>query len=303
VKAFEAIRDYKPKTNTNVKIEKYVGNGFPQDELSYLDLQLNSFVSKWSDHFQSNSKVLASFVTEQDTSALREENSSNYKDLLDVANLYLDKSKSGYLNCGWKNGISGAHTVWQGPNAGSIGFAIVFPSTHDGTYWLPKNLPHELTHGLQDLIWFNKSYPQNAHQSFYNLIEGGAELFGVAQAYPNIGWYSDEVKRFLVESYLGNPENHFNPKTTQDVLMMLDKSEHNDNGAGTIWAYTVGLHLWEFLVANYGVDAYWDLVKNVQIEPTFNDAFVKTIGISKASFYAMAAPYILKQFNQAIGNH
>ena len=303
VKAYQAIRNHQSTTANPVVIESHAGAGFSEDELIYLETQLKSVVEKWSDHFAPNSKVLATFVTEKDTSVMMVENTSNYDDLMDVAKLYNDKSKSGWLNCGWKNGISGAHTIWQGPNAGSIGFAIVFPSAHNGTYWLPKNLPHELTHGLQDLIWFKNGYPQNAHQTMYNLIEGGAELFGDAQAYPNIGWYSDEVKRFIVESYLGNPANHSIPKNNSDVLEMLSKSEHNDGEAGTIWAYTVGLHLWEYMIANYGINSYWDLVKNVQTENTFDGAIKKTIGIGKSELYANAAPYILKQFKTALATY
>jgi len=302
VKAYEAIRNHK-STNTNVPtIEYRVSPGFPKDVLSYLKDQLETQVVFWSDRFKPNAKVLASFTTEMDVSILSPDITSNYEDALEVAKVYLDPAKNGYISCGWRNGISGAHTLWKGPNYGSIGFWIIFPSRHDGSYWLPKNLPHEITHGIQDLIWITSDYPSGT-KNVYNLIEGGAEIFGTALSHPNIGWYNDAINSMIVSNYLGDKKNQIIPKNVNDILSMLIASEINDNSLGSTWAYTVGFHLWEYVIAIYGFDSYWNIVKNVQSASSYDDAIKATLGISKTQLYADAAPYILKQFKMALTSY
>jgi len=299
VKAYEAIRNHKSTNTTLPKIEYRIAKSFPSDVLSYLKFQLEPFVAYWSDRFKPNAKIIATFTTEKEVSLLNPEVTSNYEDLLSIADVYLDPSKVGYLNCGWRSGLSGAHTLWSGPNYGTIGFAMVFPSKHDGTHWLPKNLPHEITHGIQDLIWISDEYPYSK-KNVYNLIEGGAELFSTGFAYSNIGWYNDAINSMIVDRYVGFAPTKVIPQNTEDVLKMLNTSEINDNSAGTQWAYTVGFHLWEYLIANYGFDSYWEIARNIQKADSYDDAIKKSIGISKSNLYADAAPYILKQFKIAL---
>ena len=81
---------------------------------------------------------------------------------------------------------------------------------------------------------------------------------------------------------------------------MLQKSEKNDNEAGTTWAYTVGFHLWEWVIANYGFEAYWDIVKGISSTQNYDATVLKVIGKSKEALYEEAAPYILKGFQEAI---
>lgn len=299
VKAYEAIRSHMGRSTNPPKIEYRISEDFPKDILSYLKSQLETQVTYWSDRFKPDAKVIATFTTEKDKLILNSSVTSNYNEAIGVADVYLDPSKSGYLNCGWRNGIAGAHTLWSGPNYGTIGYWLVFPSKHDGTYWHPTNLPHEITHGIQDLIWItdDNPYPRvNAR----HLIEGGAELFGTALGYPNIGWYNDEINRKIVDNYLGREIVLLIPENTVDVVAMLTKSEVVDNGSGSLWAYTVGFHLWEYLIANYGFDSYWDIARRIQKANSLDDAVRQSIGISKSQLYSDSAPYILKQFQIAL---
>jgi hypothetical protein len=299
VKAYEAIRNHKSIISNNPTIEYRISPGFPKDVLSYLKDQLETQVVYWGDRFKPDAKVLATFTTEMDSSILSPEFTSNYEDALEVSKIYLDPTKGGYLSCGWRNGISGAHALWNGPNYGSIGFWIIFPSKNNGSYWLPKNLPHEFTHGIQDLIWITSGYPSGT-KNVYNLIEGGAEIFGTALSHPNIGWYSDAINRMIVDNYLGDKKNQIIPQDVNDILSMLTASEKNDNIIGSTLAYTVGFHLWEYVIANYGFDSYWKIVKTVQATSSYDDAIKESIGITKSQLYTNSSPYILKQFKNAL---
>ena len=224
VKAYEAIRNHKSTTTSIPAVEMHVSADFPKDELDFLTTQMRDVVAYWGDRFAPNSTVIATFGTQNSDTSNWENYMANKDDANWIINMYKDPTKSGYLNCGWKNGIAGSHTLFSGSNRGKIGYWIIFPTQHDGSYWLPKNLPHEFTHGIQDLIWIVDGYPAQS-KGIYNVIEGGAELFGTALANPNIGWYADEVNRFIVENYLGNPPTHSIPQSTSDILSMLNTSE------------------------------------------------------------------------------
>ena len=299
VKAYEVIRSHKSGGAKPPAIEYRISEGFPKDVLSYLKSQLETQVTYWSDRFKPDAKVIATFTTEKDKLILNPSITSNYDEAIGVADVYLDPSKSGYLTCGWRYGISGAHTLWTGPNYGTVGFWIVFPSKHNGIHWSPKNLPHEFFHGIQDLIWISDEYPYSSKR-VYNLIEGGAELFGTALGYANVGWYNDAINSMIVGNFLGYEPVRIIPKNTEEVISILNKSEVNDNGVGSVWAYTVGFHLWEYLIANYGFDSYWDIARRIQKANSYDDAIRQSIGISKSQLYSDAAPYILKQFQIAL---
>ena len=107
----------------------------------------------------------------------------------------------------------------------------------------------------------------------------------------------------ILERYIGYAPTRIIPQSTEDILAMLKRSEVNDNEAGTQWAYTVGFHLWEYLIATYGFDSYWDIVKNVQSANSYDEAIKQAIGISKSQLYSDAAPYILKQFKIALASY
>ena len=107
----------------------------------------------------------------------------------------------------------------------------------------------------------------------------------------------------FMENYLGGPTSiRQTPTSTAEIISMLQKSEKNDNEAGTTWAYTVGFHLWEWLIANYGFEAYWDIAKGISGTQNYDATVLKVIGKTKSDLYNEAAPYILKSFQEALRN-
>jgi hypothetical protein len=53
-------------------------------------------------------------------------------------------------------------------------------------------------------------------------------------------------------------------------------------------------------IANYGFDAYWDIVKGISRTQNYDATVLKVIGKSKEDLYLEAAPYILKSFQEAL---
>jgi hypothetical protein len=135
----------------------------------------------------------------------------------------------------------------------------------------------------------------------YNFTEGGGYLFGIGLALSNIGWYQDELYRKIKDNYGGGPTSVRRiPTNVEEILQMLKTSESNDNDAGSVWAYTVGAQLWEWVIANYGFDAYWNIAKSLNVNQSYDQVVLKVIGKSKSDLYAEAAPYILMNFQTAL---
>jgi hypothetical protein len=299
VKAYEIIRSHVAKSPAQPVQTFYTSEEFPRDVLAVLKDQLNNSVKYWSDYFPSNSEVHATFTTLKNSKILFNDNMLRPTDAMWIFDTY---SKSDYAKCGGRSGISGSHIMYDGKNAGEIGYWIIYPDAHNVTHWFPTYLTHEFVHGVQGLFWFGRNVePLNVA---YNHIEGGAELFGNALALPNIGWYQDAVNKKMVNQYTYNPKDQPIPNNEADVLNMLklsEKGEQNKNsgfGSGVLWAYTVGLHLWEWVLANYGFEAYWDILRNFANNMTYDEAVQKSVGISKDALYREASPYILRQFQR-----
>ena len=179
---------------------------------------------------------------------------------------------------------------------------MISPTLHGDRFWDPTYLTHEVTHGVQDVIWRkNDISPMEQAGAPYFLIEGGGYLFGIGLSLTNIGWYQDDLYRKIYEYYLNGPElARQKPNSTADILKMIKAAEVNDNDVGQNWAYTIGALLWEWVIANYGFEAYWDIVRGISIKQNYDETVLKVIGKSKEALYAEAAPYILKGFHEAI---
>ena len=309
VKAYRAIRDHVPSSKITPPVDFHVSSDFPAVHLAPLKTQLAYTVPYWADFFPSQTRVQATFLTEKDSALISANDISRPDDAQWVMDTYNNSTLDawnnpknlGYLNCGWRYGVSGSHILGKGTNRGQIGFWIISPTTNAGKYWDPTYLTHEFTHGVQDLIWFKNDINVMENGAPYFLIEGAGQLFGAALGLPNLGWFQDDLYQQIDENYIGGPMlGRKLPTSTEDILGMIKSAEKNDGEAGTVWAYTVGSQVWEWVIANYGFDAYWDIVKGISKTQNYDATVLKVIGKSKENLYKEAAPYILKSFEAAL---
>jgi hypothetical protein len=195
--------------------------------------------------------------------------------------------------------------VNEGPNSGQSGYWFAANSPPQKTYWAPWYQPHELTHSVQALIVkdvFSLTLP-------VNFFEGGAEFFGQAMGYSNLAWYSDEVDKRIIEKHLN--EFIMDVKTTDDVIKMLLITETNSGpiaGGSEVpnamrWAYSMGNLLWEWVTAEYGYEAYWNVLKSININRSYDQSIKDALGITKTQMYEKAAPYILSQFKSVLSKN
>jgi hypothetical protein len=303
LKAYQVIRSHVSTTSAFPTIDFHVSSDFPKTKLAYSKDQLASTLQYWSDFIPAGSHFQATFITEKDSALISADDISRPDDAQWIIDTYLDPKQAGYLNCGWRYGVSGSHIL--GPiskNVGQIGYWIIAPTKHGDRFWDPTYLTHEVTHGVQDIFWTKSDIsPMEQAGAPYFLIEGGGYLFGIGLSLTNIGWYQDDLYRKIYEYYLNGPDLARQiPNSASDILKMIKAAEVNDNDVGQTWAYTIGAQLWEWVIANYGFNAYWDIVKGLSRTQNYDATVLKVIGKSKEALYAEAAPFILKGFQEAI---
>jgi len=303
LKAYQTIRSHVSTTKTLPTVDFHVSADFPKIKLAYSKEQLSSTLAYYSDFISVGSHFQATFITEKDSALISVDDISRPDDAQWIIDTFLDPKQAGYLNCGWRYGVSGSHILGSvSKNNGQIGYWMISPTLHGDRFWDPTYLTHEVTHGVQDVIWRkNDISPMEQAGAPYFLIEGGGYLFGIGLSLTNIGWYQDDLYRKIYEYYLNGPElARQKPNSTADILKMIKAAEVNDNDVGQNWAYTIGALLWEWVIANYGFEAYWDIVRGISIKQNYDETVLKVIGKSKEALYAEAAPYILKGFHEAI---
>ena len=303
VKAYQAVRNQFTVSNPlGAIIQTNVSDTFPRDLLATLQSQLRQNVSFWREYLPLGSTVQATYFTGSDKEFGDNSKQTMSGPLEDFFMQELKRYKE--FNCSLGAGVSGAHLINKGPNTGQPGYWFAASTPPQKTFWGPFYQPHELTHSIQALIvddiWSIK-LPMNFH-------EGGAEFFGMAMGYSNLAWYADEVDKRIIEKDMY--ERVMEIKSKEDVVKMLGITEGNPGpfAAGTEvtnsvrWSYSMGNLLWEWVTAEYGYEAYWNILKSLNLTRDYERSIKDVLGVSKEQLYENAAPYILLQIKNALGN-
>ncbi len=301
VKAYAAVRkQFNANNPAGADVQTNVSKTFPRDLLDTLQVQLRQNISHWHEYLPQGSAVQATYFTGSD-----KEFGDNSKQTMSgpVEDFFMQElNRFKEFNCSLDHGVSGAHLIGMGPNQGQPGYWFAASTPPQQTFWGPFYQPHELTHSVQALIiddiWSIK-LPMNFH-------EGGAEFFGMAMGYSNLAWYADEVDKRVIEKDMY--ERIMEIKNKDDVIRMLKITEENPGpfAAGTEvtnsvrWAYSIGNLLWEWVTAEYGYEAYWNILKSLNLTRDYDESIKEVLGVSKEQLYENAAPYILSQIKNAL---
>ena len=168
------------------------------------------------------------------------------------------------------------------------------------TYW-PGLATHESTHAVQMFLarGFGDGGPEGSDSSKWegHFIEGSANTVGLLTAFPNIGWYSDEVDKLLQKS-IPLASGWLPMKTEDDALALIKAIEVRTSEQSDNFAYMAGQIVWEYYIGFYGFPKFIELLKNVPRTTNFNENLKATIGIDKLAFYKSAAPYLLANWKR-----
>jgi hypothetical protein len=153
---------------------------------------------------------------------------------------------------------------------------------------------HEVTHIFQSFSSNEVGYEKDMPISLW---EGTAVLFGAGISMPNLGWYSDELDHVMMRFLTGN-DRSVQMRSNADAVKLLIAAEDPRTAIGNSAGYNVGPLLFEWFVAQYGVEKFVSLVQATASASSFDEALKQTIGLSKDQLYESAAPYVLKSYQR-----
>ena len=299
VAAFNSIQKLtRGESLSKVTIIEHFAPNFPTTISSPIKAQVADFFKIMSPILDHNMTLDLVLVTEKDQPFIETE----LPKLIDP-NLYDLGILSAYtnLNSFYERSGTGGGTAGYQSNKGSsyyLGHTASF-ATMD-TYW-PGVATHESTHVIQFFLagGYGESGPEGTANSKWvgHLIEGSANTVGLLTAFPNIGWYSDEMDRLLQRS-IPSATGWLPMNTEDDALAMIKAIEVRTSEQSNNFSYMAGQIVWEYFIGTYGFSKFVELFKNVPRTANFNENLKSTIGIDKLTFYKSAAPYLLANWKR-----
>jgi hypothetical protein len=163
-------------------------------------------------------------------------------------------------------------------------------------------MPHEYFHVVQD--YYIKRNPkwtdQNSWDNLFAPIfrEGSANTISFALATESKEKYLDLYAYFVDEKKRDSSVQLFSTLTSNEAVVkalysMRTRATSPDAHESS---YSVGSLLFEWVIAEFGFDAYRKLVENQQIGNSFGDNVQASLGMSERELYEKAAPHILAAF-------
>ena len=314
LKAYNEIRSRADSGNLdNVSLVYHASDSFPKD-LKKLYTSQVEYASKLLGPFFSKKEVMNIYMyTEKDEKLLR-----SHK----ILSRYLDEHTPWFAD--WRQGRYREHNLglaaWYLETTPGVyeGHAGVLVSSEANAKSLRKYaiqvMPHEYWHVAQDYFFrakFEDLYQKRSDkkmdgQDFYSMHfpttfrEGSANTISFALASNTKKEYLDLYTDFIREKKQQREVKLFATLTsTAAVESALKKIEDKRKfSEAHESSYSLGSLLYEWLIAEYGFDAYKKIIENQMIGSKFEDNIQASLGMSVAELYKKAAPHILAAFNQ-----
>ncbi len=206
----------------------------------------------------------------------------------------------------WKQGIATEHNIglaaWYlvdpvnyGGHAGIA--APSFGSLKTQRYYNIQVLPHEFFHVIQDYYFRTRnisfSNSQGYDQAFPPLLrEGSANTFSIAVTFDKFEDYRNFYARYASE-VIQRTEFLRNADTEAKVVEALKRSLSKGDQQGFEAAYFTGALLFEWVIAEYGVEKYRQLLTDPAYGGNFDDLIRKVMGYDSTELFKRAAGHIL----------
>ena len=304
--SFDPIRSAAYKSIANVVMDKSASNfefeyiirpSFPKDIANAIKEQSKQVALRLSPVFDKKVKIKIILLTEKDKTFIDGDlkelvGNSDLTGALQILPDYVTKQRF------YSRGGTGGGTAEFLPQL-NFGYYVGHTSSLATleTYW-PEVPPHELAHILQSVLSggfaVNNGYGEGDPKAKWHghLIEGSANTVGMALAFENLGWYSDEMDAILRYD-ISVAKSKYPMKTNADAVALMKDIERRDNDFRNSLSYSAGQIIWEYFIGIYGFDKFVELMKNVPLTDNFNENLKKTISLDREGFYAAAAPYLL----------
>lgn len=300
LRAFKAINEMKTSTgHPNVEFLWDVRPSYPKEIVDYSIKRAEKAAEVFNFVFDKKITVNGMLATEKDANygPVTRGYYGNAADLFRQVGL-IDKK----FQLLW---IGGGGGYWEAEGVTSGRFFLATPSSakpDDYTSdWIQVSV-HEFFHVVQQYIWFGRTrddYPDYTLKIPSHLREGAANLFGYALSTENVGWYSDAMDVSLFRVW-ESKKNWKPTKTEADIVEILIASENREDPIAFDAAYPVGSIFYEWIIGEYGLDKFFELLNKAADGPSYTDTTKAVFGMSKEQLYAKAAPHILEIFKKHI---
>jgi hypothetical protein len=166
-------------------------------------------------------------------------------------------------------------------------------------------VPHEYFHVVQDYFKYKRDqvgYPggRDEYETNYRPIfrEGSANTISTALAMDSFESYL-LFYRALVSENKGEgawpPFNTLTNKSNVVSTLKLMELTSNDSAIG-FTQFVLGSLVFEWLIAEYGFDAYKKLIYNQSLNINFDENLKLSLGIDSNQLYDLSANHILQAF-------
>ena len=312
LKAYSQIRAGADSGNLdNVTLVYHASSSFPKD-LKKLYTSQVEYASKLYGSFFSKKEVMNIYMyTEKDEKLLKPHK---------ILGRYLEEHIPWFE--AWRQGRDQEHNLglaaWYMETTPGVyeGHAGVLVSSEANAKSLRKYaiqvMPHEYWHVVQDYFFrsnFDALYQKRADkkmdgQDFYSMYfpttfrEGSANTISFALASNTKKEYLDLYRDFIQEKKRQTDVKIFATLTsTAAVESALKKIEDMRKFSEAHEAsYSLGSLLYEWVIAEYGFDAYKKIIENQIIGRNFEDNINASLGMPVSELYKKAAPHILAAF-------
>ena len=312
LKAYSQIRAGADSGNLdNVTLVYHASSSFPKD-LKKLYTSQVEYASKLYGSFFSKKEVMNIYMyTEKDEKLLKPHK---------ILGRYLEDHIRWFE--AWRQGRDQEHNLglaaWYMETTPGVyeGHAGVLVSSEANAKSLRKYaiqvMPHEYWHVVQDYFFrsnFDALYQKRADkkmdgQDFYSMYfpttfrEGSANTISFALASNTKKEYLDLYRDFIQEKKRQTDVKIFATLTsTAAVESALKKIEDKRKFSEAHEAsYSLGSLLYEWVIAEYGFDAYKKIIENQIIGRNFEDNINASLGMPVSELYKKAAPHILAAF-------
>lgn len=315
LKAYNNIREGADKGNLgNISLVYHVSKYFPKDLLKLYKTQVEYSSKLYGSFFKKKEVMNIYFYTEKD------------EDFLYSKKLFTQGMRDfvPWFEA-WRNGRDQQHNLglvaqyaeypsqgnWEG-HAGILVFSGA--NLYSLRNYSIQVMPHEYWHVVQDYyfrpkwedFWRDSPNQSMDGQDFYSLSfpttfrEGSANTISFAIASKNPKEYLNLYSGFIREKKTQSEVKLFGTLTsTKAVESALKKIENRRLFTEAHESsYSLGALLYEWVIAEFGFDAYRKLIENQLIGNSFEDNVKASLDISVDQMYKGAAPHILAAFNQ-----
>lgn len=298
-KAFAAIKSAASGT-TSATVSYQVGSNVPKDMESAYRRQMDQALA-YFDFTGLRTPLDILIYTEKDRTLM-----TSYWESRVAGDENIQRKNSsldGYVAFPIDLSVGGSADVRHGKDGSypTIGIDFQVGSRHTApTHLLAEHVAHEMVHVWQ---WHAMGTPEKVASGVNfqvmsllpcHAIEGAANTFGAAIGVKHADWYaeaSDVIIRRTAQ------ETGITRMTNALALSLLEKSESYETCSE---GYAIGMVAYEWLVANYGAKAYFDLFTKAGEQKMFADSILEITGLTKSEFYQKAAPHITATFNRAL---